>query len=864
MESPEFDPYLKWLGIRSLRRPPNHYRLLGLELFESDPDVISHAADARIAHIRNFLTGPHRAVAEKILQELKTAKAALLDPVQKASYDQQLRADLDKEGEPVSTAPSLSPPPLPGQNIPRSTEAWANPVEEPTAASAPQPPQPTQLLKSRLVWISSAVVLLGAILVGALVGYLGKQGGSTSEVAQTDQSPFQQGLPDQEAAGSAGWEKKTDIPPAGSLKKEEKNSLAQPSEHALSVGSTPAQAASKTEGLQSGSEASGGVKSSAEVCFPELPGEKVHLPNSTPETPDTPNKGASATPAPTSEDEKSAAEKQGQEKDTKESAVPGSEPPGPAPGASEKPEGQPSQTESPSGGQKEPSEEKSSSKKSEPQRQPVPSAEEQKRAETMVRDLFKKELGEAKLPPQKLALADKLLQEALATKDDPAAAYVLFGLASGLAAAGGDWTTSIEMIEAAAARFDIHSARMKLDVLNKALPALRTAPQPALLAYELADLALSVMEEAILADQIDQAVEAYKLASGIVKRSGDNDLIQEVLSRNHCVHVFQKQYEAFRAAEKQLATNPDDPAAHAMLGRWHGFLKGLWEKGLEHLARAQPADLASLAQADLAAPEDPKEQLLLAERWLKYADSESEEAKGHIQLRAAYWYRQALPGLSGLDKISAERQLEKLPTTPPLFTPRDRGEVLPGNVALEIAGAKVSGTNTTGTYLIDGRNSESDLAAAYPPASWTILFPKTYRLREIRLLLPETLRGRPRNYGYILAISKDGKRFVPLVDRSKGQWMGWQLIRFPARPVRAIQLIGFRDPNDREFQAGELEAYCIPPKYPPGTPSEPPPGVASEEPPFGPKKKQRPSEDNQQPEPREKKPRNKPPFKRSH
>ena len=40
-----FDPYRKWLGIPPQEQPPNHYRLLGIGLFESDFDVISNASD---------------------------------------------------------------------------------------------------------------------------------------------------------------------------------------------------------------------------------------------------------------------------------------------------------------------------------------------------------------------------------------------------------------------------------------------------------------------------------------------------------------------------------------------------------------------------------------------------------------------------------------------------------------------------------------------------------------------------------------------------------------------------------------------------------------------------------------------------
>jgi len=42
------NPCHKWLGILRWEQSPNHYRLLGLTLFESDPDVVEGAADQRI------------------------------------------------------------------------------------------------------------------------------------------------------------------------------------------------------------------------------------------------------------------------------------------------------------------------------------------------------------------------------------------------------------------------------------------------------------------------------------------------------------------------------------------------------------------------------------------------------------------------------------------------------------------------------------------------------------------------------------------------------------------------------------------------------------------------------------------------
>jgi sulfatase modifying factor 1 len=92
--SAEFDPYQKWLGIPPKQQPPNHYRLLGIELFERDPDTISHAADRQMGHVRSFQTGKNSAVSQQLLNEISTARICLLDAQKKAAYDAELRAKL--------------------------------------------------------------------------------------------------------------------------------------------------------------------------------------------------------------------------------------------------------------------------------------------------------------------------------------------------------------------------------------------------------------------------------------------------------------------------------------------------------------------------------------------------------------------------------------------------------------------------------------------------------------------------------------------------------------------------------------------------------------------------------------------------
>jgi hypothetical protein len=97
----DFDPYRKWLGIPVEERPVNHYRLLGVKLFEDDADVLSNAADRQMAYIRGFQTGPHSVVSQQILNELSAARVCLLDPTKKAAYDAGLRKVLAARDEGV-------------------------------------------------------------------------------------------------------------------------------------------------------------------------------------------------------------------------------------------------------------------------------------------------------------------------------------------------------------------------------------------------------------------------------------------------------------------------------------------------------------------------------------------------------------------------------------------------------------------------------------------------------------------------------------------------------------------------------------------------------------------------------------------
>ena len=90
------DPYYEWLGIPPEEQPPNHYRLLGISLLESNPQVIESAANQRMGYLQE-LTGDQSHIddAQRIIGEVSRARLILLDKIKKIAYDKEICQALD-------------------------------------------------------------------------------------------------------------------------------------------------------------------------------------------------------------------------------------------------------------------------------------------------------------------------------------------------------------------------------------------------------------------------------------------------------------------------------------------------------------------------------------------------------------------------------------------------------------------------------------------------------------------------------------------------------------------------------------------------------------------------------------------------
>jgi hypothetical protein len=164
-----FDPYYKWLGIPASEQPPNHYRLLGLSLFETNSDAIDNAADRQMAHLRTFQAGPEGAHSQRLLNEIAAARLTLLDPSRRWAYDDALRTQLAATPMVVEvpfTAPAFVPPPRPSSVLPPETTAQAVQVQpRKTSATARQPPKDITVEIIKIIGGGIAGIVLATLLL---------------------------------------------------------------------------------------------------------------------------------------------------------------------------------------------------------------------------------------------------------------------------------------------------------------------------------------------------------------------------------------------------------------------------------------------------------------------------------------------------------------------------------------------------------------------------------------------------------------------------------------------------------------------------------------------------------------------------
>lgn len=653
--SEPFDPYYTWLAIPPEEQPPNHYRLLGLRLFESKPEVIENAADQRMAHLRAIQKGQRVKLAQQLLNEVSAARIALLTESRKAEYDARLRAELEAQAAQVRHEDGAEVSLTLGQFLEFVREEQRQPGQSgigrrapaAPAAAAPQPvrgappPSPSERRMKQTIYVGIAAVCVLLAAIGVAWLARGGPGGGEAGAAGTA-LVFDWPQDEREGAEVFVDGKPLTLPKSGALahacEAGERRVRAvrkgyKPFETVVKVGRgerkpvTPAwRSLSRLviewpAGERTGARLSvngrsynlGAFRDDAHaVRLTVDPGEQVVR---------IERRGCEPFEQRVQVLEGDSRSLAVAFRKAGEAGTPGEKPADPGPPKPKPEDG---------AGTKEPAPPGESTGL-------LPAPPEAVRQE-IVKRLDEVYGSAAAAGPAKAAIARKMLEAEEKYRQSPDERYALLWRAAELAAEGGDPDLAFQAADGIAADYAADSVGLKVQAM-KAFADGAAAPSHYKALLEkgdaVIDLALGADRYAPAADLADKIYEACS-------RSPGKPFRKQAYDRRAEVQRVIQEHGRFLAALETLQANSDDADAATVAGLWLCVKRGDWEQGLPHLAKGADAAVKTVAEQDLrSAPAGPEEQVALGDQWWDLAQSAKGSLRDAWLMRAGHWYRLA-------------------------------------------------------------------------------------------------------------------------------------------------------------------------------------------------------------------------------
>ncbi len=659
--STPFDPYYKWLGVPPAEQPPNHYRLLGVNLYEADTDVIETAADGRMALLRSFHTGPNSDASQQLLNEVAAAKLCLLKPERRAKYDDELRQRLAEAASgagrgatdehfvasaqvPVAREGSVE------QNLQSSPVANRSPVDLGWKHAAEEIAEDERLVgetekkvgawKGKVPEAPAAVSPLSAVLAKPVTD-LPKLGPKPAvsrakawDLAVAEASAAQKlprrrrrlqfspqfaqlvfgslvfaGLAYAGLAGFTMWQE-SEFKHGMTAPRVAQNEVA-----AAASGTASTTSGGPTVGGPGSSESHPPALATMQSDRPAEPGRNFGDASATVANFDT---SAAGRPLPST------------------GLLPGHDSIAPP--------------YSPSANQ--------GASSAALIRSPVPVAATKQKAVKLLDEVLKKDIQSASGIEGQLALAHRLAELANQTTDDPVTRYVAAEKALEIAVNLGDVRLASDLVGGFCTYYEVDAWDLRAKTLRQLAAKARSADTRAVIA----GAAFELVERALADNRPDAALDLATLTMNLANAGRDIPLREQARKLAERAETLKKSRKGIDAAERKLADDPNDAAANLTVGRYQCFVKGDWLTGLPYLVKGSDLDLRSLAQWELTQPLQATEQVKLADAWwdlaeLRQGAKDNSEEKA-LRERAAYWYRLAMPGLEGISLAKAQKRSE--------------------------------------------------------------------------------------------------------------------------------------------------------------------------------------------------------------
>ncbi len=630
--SQAFDPYHKWLGIRPEEQPANHYRLLGLHIFEDDPMAVENAADQRMAHLRTLQAGKHAKQSQQLLNEVVAAKLCLLDEEAKTEYDAGIRRRIMGERQATQAAPAIGATVIPLTPIPEDPK-FLTPVPEeaspltpvpseafpsavsPTAAAPPAlrvgairttPALSTgwKRIPTTRILGAAGIVAVGFVLVAIAAGFFLRSFDPEQdvEVARTKTQP----PPPSQPALAELLRPTRAVPPDPVSANDETNDAS--TDRRVDT----AEAAADDPTPHDGTDDPRPPTEADENVSPDLDRDSID-----------PNSGEAAVVP----DHQAVRGEPGDPASVDERAVSGVV------------------------------------------RSTVPGTQRQHEIAAKLEEIY---------PPASYVSSAKRLELArtfLKLGAGPGVAvderFVLFRRTMELACDDGDATLMLSSINAIGKHFDVATRDVQTKMLRRFVGD-GSDPQRVLVFLRTSK---ELVADAMAAGEFQAALQTSANACRLCERPvGSSEFRQSIRDDHTRIDRTQQEYEGFTRAQQRLDTTPDDPAANLAAGRWYCFVRGDWEHGLPHLAGGSDDRLKAVAMQELSLSRDDVDSVIeVGEAWWEVAQARSGDERLALARRARHCYESMAPTqLSGLAKLTVQKRQGEISellanTTPALW-----------------------------------------------------------------------------------------------------------------------------------------------------------------------------------------------------
>jgi len=286
------------------------------------------------------------------------------------------------------------------------------------------------------------------------------------------------------------------------------------------------------------------------------------------------------------------------------------------------------------------------------ERIPVPAEAKAAESENLIKEVLKEEYLKRGVP-ERIALANRLLQVASESKADPNLYYALLREARDVAVSAGEIDLAFNACDLLSQTFVLDDKELKSAVLL-ALARTPVTGEPAL---KFSQAGRELLDAHVAESQFDAAVKLLSPLEDLARRTNDPKAIKSLQLRSKEICAQQSKWARIKPHFDKLKENPADTDAALAVGKYH-IAAGDWEKAVPVLSKCAAPALQSAAEKDLAAPADPEAKADAGDLWWSASEKETDSLKSALQQRALNWYQQALDGLNPVRKLKTEKRIQ--------------------------------------------------------------------------------------------------------------------------------------------------------------------------------------------------------------